>query len=357
MGYATFEENEEWKPWGNDWLSGLDYLYNVFGGKDVTKYDLSTWIAPEKRQRAIEYAKNDIKYTYELWKHLGKPAGGDDDSELASLIGAMRWKGFAVAPNEVLLEKAKQYGMAERACPINCNSPDQVLSYIHSHLDATEKLAVQDTKKTTLEELARWTIIKEEKEICHPVVEGIKVIQTARRSSKRKDLLSKLMKAGRFTFSMKVLGTLSSRMAGGSEEGSKKVTTINPQGIPREKEFRQLFPLAFKQSYQNDIGTQLDQGMLNLTENFIQIEHLEGGDFDALEASIAATVYNDEQLYKDVQFANESGLGFHSITGSVFYDTTPEAIKKTKGTTDDKYVRSKNGVFYCLYCSPLNKYN
>jgi hypothetical protein len=133
-----------------------------------------------------------------------------------------------------------------------------------------------------------------------------------------------LLAAGRFSFAMKIQGTLSSRMSGGAERELRSVgksERLNPQGIPREKDFRSLFILAF-----------LD-------------EKLEGGDFEAFEPSILDAICGDEQFRKDLI----SGLKIHLFAGSEFYGIPPEDIDKTKGTSQDKYIRSKNGFLGWIY--------
>ena len=311
VGQIPYMDEPDWKPWGGNWDRGLNFLLRAF-----------------ETERARSYAYRDVLYTYRLWQELGSPACGDDDSELSCLIGAMHWYGFSINQSRILplLEHYKQ----QTVCPINPNSPIEVVNYLKVHLDATEQLVVKDAKRTTLEELRRWDD--------HPIKPVVENIIQAKQAYKRLDLLRKLRKAGRFCFTMKVQGTLSNRMAGGSEEIGRGMsighaTKLNAQGVPREKEIRSLFTLAYSSS------------------NTASSENLEGGDFDALEVTIADAVYQDEQLRQDLN----SSIKIHAITGSVFYGCTPEKILDTRGTINDRYVRSKNAFFGWLYGAQLAK--
>ena len=317
VGKIPYEEAPDWRPWGGEWIRGLNFLRRAF-----------------EEQRAIDYAVSDIHYTYQLWKALGSPAGGDDDSELACLVGGTQWRGFSIASTAVLTEKLLQCIEDRKAGP---TAPAAVHDYLSSFLNPIERLVLKDTKRQTLEELARWE--GDTPGSRHPVAAAVANVQKARRAMKREDILRKLIAAKRFYFSQKVIGTLSSRTAGGSEVGSSESTAregktrLNPQGIPREKSFRTLFTLS-------DAAT----------------EHTEGGDFDGLEVTIACAVDGDDQLVADYKHSLESGLGFHSITGSTIYSLTPEEVKKTKGTLDDLYTRSKNCFFGWRYGAQLYKF-
>ena len=117
-------------------------------------------------------------------------------------------------------------------------------------------------------------------------------------------------------------------MSGGSEsDGAEKSTKLNIQGIPREQAIRSLFLLAF------------------------QDEHLEGGDFDAFEVSIADAVYSDPKLH-DILV---SGNKIHTVVGCKLYGLTAEQVNATKGSTDDKYTRSKNCFFAWLYLGSIRR--
>lgn len=297
VGFVPYKDVPDWRPWGGDWAYATVLLTERF----------------RTDERSIDYAYRDVHYTYRLWEALGSPPGGDDDSTLACAIGAAHWRGFAIeSPDriEALIRKKKQD--ADQV-PF-CMSPDAVREYLGSFLNPTEMLVLTDTKKATLEELSRWDE--------HAVQAPAKAVRAARQARSRMGTLKKLYRAGIFTFSMKVLGALSSRMSGGSEEGEGG---MNAQGIPREKEMRSLFPLAF-----TEFG-----------------EHLEGGDFDAFEVGIADAVYHDVNLAADIR----SGKKFHAITGSLFYGQPYETILATKGQDPliDRYSRAKNGFFCYVY--------
>ena len=293
VGWVPYKDQPDWMPWGGDWLQATYILAERFASNEKSR----------------DYAVRDVHYTFRVWEALDSPAGGDDDSELACCVGAIHWKGFAVASPDRLASMVDQKVADSDDIP---TSPREVFGAITSLLNPTERLIVQDTKKSTLEELARW--------VGHPVSHLAKRIIAARGGKTRANTLRKLHRAGRFCFSMKVLGARSSRMSGGSEGGEGG---MNAQGMPREKEFRALFPLAFSD------------------------EHLEGGDFDAFEVSIADAVYGDKQLAIDIR----SGKKFHAITGATIYNAPYDQILASKGTgsNTDRYSRAKAGFFAYLY--------
>jgi DNA polymerase I-like protein with 3'-5' exonuclease and polymerase domains len=97
---------------------------------------------------------------------------------------------------------------------------------------------------------------------------------------------------------------------------------LNPQGIKKTKEVRSCFPLAFE-------GYRLC-----------------GGDFKAFEVVLAEATYNDPKLREDLL----SGLKIHALFGEELYpDETYESILASEGTEDDKYSKSKSGVFSQIY--------
>lgn len=291
VGMPDYLEMPDWMPWGGNWAEPTRILMERF----------------QHDERARDYAIRDVHYTYRLWEALGKPDGNDDDSVLACAVGGIHWKGFAVTDSSRIEVLAGAKLADKMAAP---TSPAGIRAAIEPLLSKTELLMFTNTKKSTLEEIARWD--------GHPAQAVAKASLKAKQGQSRLNTLQKLHRAGRFCFSMKVAGTLSSRMSGGAEGGEGG---MNAQGIPREKEFRSLFPLAFDG------------------------ERLEGGDFDAFEVSIADALYHDSQLAIDIR----SGKKFHAITGSVFYNTDYTSILHSKGTLNDKYTRAKNGFFAYLY--------
>ena len=58
-------------------------------------------------EKARLYAEKDIVYTRGLHVHFNKPELGDDDSELACMVGAVRWRGFKIDPEGIKVLKAK----------------------------------------------------------------------------------------------------------------------------------------------------------------------------------------------------------------------------------------------------------
>ena len=145
-------------------------------------------------------------------------------------------------------------------------------------------------------------------------------------AAKEVELYKKLLQAGRFHASFRVIGTLSSRMAGGDG--------LNAQGIKASEEVRAAFPLKWK-------------GMV-----------LSGGDFDGFEVTLADPVFKDETMHADLL----AGKSIHVMMAKELYpDKTEEQIMASKGLKDggdvDMYTRGKQAVFSTLYGGDENTIN
>lgn len=286
---------------------------------------------------ARKYAENDVVYTRDLYKYFGSPDPGDDDSILACMVGACRWRGYRLNIESIQqLKKKTEKSLSD--CKFNFNSNDVCRKYLEAALGETEKLVMKVNDKVTtkgiiLEEIAKW----KEEEVCDCLGDGCDIcggdglrksdephqaairaqaILDFRHSKKEVELYDKLLVAGRFHASFVVIGTLSTRMAG--SDG------LNAQGIKRATYVRSCFPLAWE-------SMQLD-----------------GGDFEGFEVCLADAVYGDPKLRELLQ----TGKKIHAIFGTYLFPTMSyEDIMATKGLpgSKDKYTRSKNGVFAMLY--------
>lgn len=270
---------------------------------------------------AREYAAQDVIILRDLYKYFGSPEPDDVSSILAWMVGAVRWRGYKV---DIPRLKQLRDEAAEKALSAP-KDPRKTMAFLAEMLSPVEKIVMQgSTAKPILEILEKKTIpcndckglgcnkCKDGK-VEHPVASRAKLVIEARRSQYLENLYNKLIKAGRFHASFEVIGTLSSRMAGGDD--------LNAQGIPGESIVRQCFPLAFEDSL------------------------LCGGDFDAFEVSLAEAVYEDPVLRKDL----ENGVSIHAIFGMGAYKMTYDEILKTKGQILDLYTRAKSGVFLIFY--------
>ena len=297
LGYAPFAEalGSE-KDWKGTW-------------PDVVRFHVEHWAY---NTLARKYASDDIDYTRGLYYHFDSPDLGDDDSVLACMVGAVRWKGFKI--NKEKLEKLKIKAAKTLAdFPISiATAPHIAYKFISQHMDETEKLIMGgSTKAVIIEEIATWEADDGSK---HPAAIASQTVIDARSAYKRMELIDKLLLAGRFHASFKVIGTLSSRMAGADG--------LNAQGIDHTTEVRECFDLA-------PIGMQLL-----------------GGDFDSFEVVLAEAEYKDPKLRRDLM----AGKSIHALFGTnVFPELSYEGIIETKGTDDDKYLKSKSGVFALLY--------
>lgn len=380
--FGDVEVDEHWYP--------VELGYAPFAKAIGTRHDWKgAW--PEKirhhighwnyHETARRYAADDVKYTRALYYKFGSPALGDNDSELACMVAAVRWRGFKLdlaRLQELRAEAAKRFVKIPTA-------PAQVRYYVTQHLDETEKLVLRgSTKKIVLEEIAKWlrpcpacnakaniefaeSMTMDEDEVptismetqitvadkckdcsvCEgkgtlPHLAAIRAqeVLDARASTKEVEIFDKLIHAGRFHASFKVIGALSSRMSG--------TDGLNAQGIKKTKEVRSCFPLAW--------------------DDMI----LCGGDFAGFEVTIAVAVYNDENLRKMLLTCEQCGGAasfdrekndficekcsgnkqkkIHALFGlHCFPEHTYESLKATSGTKDDKYTRAKSGVFALMY--------
>lgn len=315
------------------------------------RHHISHWAYFEQ---ARKYAKDDVVYTRELWKYFGSPTLGDDDSILACMVGAVRWKGFAIDIDGLRALREKTLASRSKVLPNGKTfdiptSPDKARWYVQELMDETEILGAAkadgldvSTKKVILQTVAkytkdcpdcdgsgeiieaRYTIEKTSGIECgkcggkghvpHPAALRATEVLEARQSTYEANLYDKFILAGRFHASFRVIGTLSSRMSGGDG--------LNAQGVKKTKEVRGKFPLAFSDNV------------------------LCGGDFAGFEVTLAEACYGDEDLRKDLQ----SGKKIHALFGiHVFPDMTYEEILATEGTKDDRYTRCKQAVFAMFY--------
>ncbi len=341
LKFTDIQPHQHWKP--------VDLGYAPFAmaiGKpgnwkgawpEVIRHYISHWYYNELAKR---YAKDDVVYTRDLYKYFDSPPPGDDDSELACMVGASRWRGFDIDISKMQKQRdsiIKQIGKTPMA-------PKQARIYIEEMMDDTEKIALnKGTGAVILESIAgkedeegEWVYawIKEDG-TPHPAAIRAKEVLQARRNSKEKENYDKLLLAGHFHASFKVIGTLSSRMAGADK--------LNPQGVKNKKNVRSCFPLA------------------DFNSGFV----LSGGDFVSFEVVLAEAVYNDpklrEDLLKVVVCPDCNGDGcvdckhtgrvrqsIHGLFAEQLFDIDYDTIMGTKKTTN-YYTDGKRGIFSQLY--------
>lgn len=293
----------------------------------VIKHHISHWAY---YQPARDYAAKDVVYTRALYYFFGSPAFGDDDSVLACMVGAVRWRGFSIdVPGirelrRLAVTKSESYPKA----------PRKVRDYISEVMSDVERAVLaESTKRVVLENISKW--------VGHPAAARAQECLDARKSAKEVELYDKLLTAGRFHASFRVIGTKSSRMSGADG--------LNPQGIKHDKFVREKFNLA--------------HGSLVLC----------GGDFAGFEVSIADAVYNDPELRKQLTMCasckgqlspddyradvcphcgqkEEPCQKIHGLFGqSLNPGLTYDDIVATKGSADDLYDQGKRGIFSQLY--------
>lgn len=299
--------------------------------------DIHFW---ETNERARKYAEDDVIYTRDLYKYFGEPESNDTDSILSCMVAAVRWHGYTIDIDRITQLRNEAQARID-ALPFNVNSPAVVKKYLKQVMSKLEYDVMSvdgktSTKKVILEEISKWssTDICVECEgsgcdLCndgyigndepHPAATRAAEVLDARSACKEVELYDKLIKAGRFHASFKVIGALSSRMSGADG--------LNAQGIKRSDYVRSCFSLADP----------------NMT--------LCGGDFDAFEMSIMDAVYHDPKMHDELT----GDYKIHGLWGQRYFFPSKSydeilASKKTARTPwEDFYTRSKNGVFAICY--------
>lgn len=276
---------------------------------------------------ARQYAGDDVRYTRMLFEKFGFETD-DDDSVLAFMVGAIRWKGFRVDLDGIkelrhkALETQYTIGTDGRRYEIP-TAPVAATRYIKEVMEPEEALVFpESTDKEALKEIISWGTK------CSARAQQV---FDARRARKEVETYDKLLIAERLHAAFKVLGTLSSRMAGDAQ--------FNVQAVKRTKVVRSKFPLAWP-------GLQLN-----------------GGDFSAFEVTIMDAVYNDPELRAMLQSTRPctychgegckkcDGTGIektkiHGVFGTcVFPHLTYEQILLSDGQVPDYYTVSKSGLF------------
>ncbi|TRZ53748.1 MAG: hypothetical protein D4S01_00720 [Dehalococcoidia bacterium] len=290
----------------------------------------------EGNKNARKYAKDDVIYTRDLYYHFNSPPC-DVDSTLACMVSSVRWHGYAVDLPAIEGLKVGAKKVID-SLEFNVNSAAVCKKYLKQVMTDLEYGVMTfdgktSTKKVILEEIAKWSMddICEECEgdgcdKCpppsnnpHPAAIRAQAILDARSAHKEIELYDKLLLAGRFHASFKVIGALSSRMSGADG--------LNAQGIKHANYVRQCFTLK-------------DEGMV-----------LCGGDFDAFEISIMDAVYGDPKMHEELT----GPYKIHGLWGQRYffphmsYDEILQSKEDARTPWEDKYSRSKQGVFAVCY--------
>ena len=296
---------------------------------------------------ARKYALLDVDYVRRLDEYFSYPEPGDDDSELACAIAAVRWRGYAVDIPGIKELKVK----AEKRIKEVPTAPRKVKTYISQVLSEEEIAAFTSTGKVHLEKMASYVNGEPcpfgKCDECNNTgmlpapasAQRAADVLEARKMLKEIELYNKLLVSGRLHASFKIIGALSTRMAGADG--------LNAQGIKRVTEVRAKFPLAF--------------GKLRLR----------GGDFAGFEVVLADAVYHDPLLRRDLltcekcrdtqviytagkkkcpKCGGKTTMKIHALFGiHVYPDMDYDQIKATDGTADDRYNKSKSAVFAMIY--------
>lgn len=293
------------------------------------------------------YAADDVRDTWGVWKALGAPEPGDQDSELAAMVGAVRWRGYTLDLAKVKKLRNTAIVLSKKAP----RSPNEVRDFLTPYLTTLEELTIRtSTKKIILEGMTKWQVdcpdckddalISKTCLLCkgtgviqHKVAEPAQLVLDARKAKKDIETWTKLQIAGRFHASFKVIGTLSNRMSGADD--------FNAQAVRSKKEVRSAFILKHSK------------------------DKLSGGDFISFEVALAEANYDDKKLREqllsttecfkchgqdefceDCQGSNRARMKIHALFGTFcFPDMSYEQIVNDK----EKYTRSKSGFFSQIY--------
>jgi hypothetical protein len=288
---------------------------------DYIKHHIDHWTY---NAMARTYAELDVIYLQKLRKHFGNPELGDDDSVLACMVGAIRWRGYPLDMDK--LKKLREEAVIKsKAAP---TTTKKVKWWVNQLMDPAEQLVIKgSTKKIILEEISDLLqgcpqckekgcdACNGKGTIRHPAADRAKACLEARKAKYRIDFIDKLIRAGRFHASFTVIGTKSSRMSGADD--------LNAQGVDHTNEMRECFTLA-------DVGMKLA-----------------GGDFKSYEVVLADAVYDDPQLRKDLQ----SGRSIHSEFATLLFPgMTYEEVEASSGSKiKDFRDCGKRAVFAVFY--------
>lgn len=314
-------------------------------------------------QNARKYSANDVRYTRRLYQEeFGSPEPGDVDSELAIMVAASRWHGFAI-------DLEKMIGL-KRNCLINLGFDDKLADiykmktatpsiiskfgkaviaaapskrYMLQAMNAQERLGFQgSTKKIVLEHIANSGEWVNDDGTEHLAAIRAREILQARKAKKSIEVFEKLIQARRFHASFKITGALSNRMSGADG--------LNPQGVDHQTEIRSAFPLADSSCSVLQSATGLSEAdvVKLLDAGELQITKLSGGDFSSFEVSLAARVFDDPKLNDFL----EKGGKIHAVFAMrLFPGKTYEQILATSGAKDtrDLYDVGKKCLFAIFY--------
>lgn len=277
-------KENEWDPYGHDWRPFFKYHCNWW-------YDNSY---------ARQYASEDIQYLdlLEDWINAQREITFDQDSELAWMVGAVRFKGYPI-DMEQLESLLTEIQIKRKKVPI---SPVQSIKYLKEAAPPILAATITNSSEATLRTLAEFE---------GELGERAKNVIETRELDKQTDLLQKLQLVGRFHPDFNVCGTKSNRMSG---RGG-----INPQGINKDPAIRECF--LFKSGD----------------------ETLCGGDFDGQEVTIFDAIVNDEALRSKLL----AGIKIHTIMAQYLFETDKP--------TPEEYYTGKQCVFALIYGAEENK--
>lgn len=308
LGYAPYAlavepKARETKIWGKTWPAMIEHHIQHWG----------------YNQDARKYAGDDVEYTRRLYiEKFESPEPGDDDSVLACMVAASRWRGFSINKEKLIALRERAKSKTQKFT----SSTAAVKRYLEEVMDDVEKLVIRDsTKRVVLEEIAEHWVNEDGSK--HKAAERAQIVLDSRMSKKEEEIYDKLLLAGRFHASFNIIGTLSNRMSGADG--------FNPQGVKHTLDVRDAFDLADR--------------LLGFG--------LTGGDFKSFEVTIAAAVFKDPKIDEAIR----SGKKVHVLMAmELFPGMTYDQVVATEGTKDDRYDKGKKGFFLLIYGGTANTF-
>lgn len=227
-----------------------------------------------------KYARKDINYLWilENWinRHRKKynlsPITENYNDSCTHAVAYTKYKGFPVNKEKAHLLHLKYIARIkeiEQKIPINLQSPPQRLEFIKSFALIPEMIVSTDRRH--LDILTTSDMLTPEGQ------EKVKMLLEYKPLTQRIKQLEVIKETGMVYPDFQILGTSTNRMRG---RGG-----LNFQGISKEGEIRELFLCS------------------------------QGGDFDNLEVTIAAQVFDDKKLDEELA----AGLDLHTKTASLLF--------------------------------------
>jgi hypothetical protein len=149
----------------------------------------------------LKYAKNDPIYTRDVYRYFNNPPCDDSDSQLACLVGAVYWRGFNF-DKKAATAKMESLTSEINKCSVNVNSHNEVREYLLRFCaeDGPERVLLTGTGREILEAL-----VDSFSGVNDALVKASRQVLNTRRLIKKKELIEKMLEAGRVYVHIRLL--------------------------------------------------------------------------------------------------------------------------------------------------------